>query len=71
MTTELHPIGNGVNRLRLCGVGLLSLDEVDSWLFAIDLPQRERKAACRQILDEGYYAVSNIEYRVTVECTKQ
>ena len=71
MTTDLHPIGNGVNLLTLCGVTLLSLDEVDAWLFAIDVPQGQRKAACRQIMGEGYYAVSNIECRVTVECTKQ
>lgn len=71
MTTSLHPIGNRVNRLRLCGVGLLSLDEVESWLYALDMLQEERKAACRQIMSDGYYAVSNLEYRVTVECTKQ
>lgn len=71
MTISLHPIGNNVNHLRLCGVGLLSLDEVDSWLFALDLPESERKAACRQIMSEGYYAMSNVEYRVTIECFKQ
>lgn len=71
MTIELHPIENMVNRLRLRGVTLLSLDDVDAWLYAIDMPHSERKAACRQILGEGYYAVSNIEHRVTIECTKQ
>lgn len=71
MTTELIPIGGCVNLLRLCDVGLFSLDAVDAWLFAIDVPQGERKAACRQIMADGYYAVSNREYRVTIECTKQ
>ena len=70
MTTELHPIGNGINRLSLRGVTLLSLDEVDSWLFALDLSQEERKEACRQIMKDGYYTISNIEYRVTVSCCR-
>lgn len=71
MTIDLHPIGNGVNSLKLGGVTLLSLDDVDAWLFAIDVPQGERNAACWQIMTKGYHAVSNIEYRVTVGCTKQ
>ena len=70
MKTDLYPLSDGVNLLVLKGVNLLSLDDVDSWLFAIDLPDSERKAACRQIMSEGYYCVSNIEYRVTVECFK-
>ena len=70
MKTDLHSIGNGVNRLSLYGVTLLSLDDVDAWLLAIDMPHSQRKEACRQIMSDGYYAVSNIEYRVTVECTK-
>lgn len=69
MTTELFPIDGSVNLLRLGGVTLLTLDVVDSWLCAIDLPQEARNSAHRQILGDGYYAVSNIEYRVTVECT--
>lgn len=54
MTAELTPIGNGVNLLRICGVTLRTLDKVDSWLYAIDLPDVERKRACRQIMADGY-----------------
>ena len=71
MTTELQPIGNGVNRLMIRDITPLSLGDVNAWLFAIELPLSERDAACRYIMSEGYYAVSNIDYRVTVECTKQ
>lgn len=70
MTTSLRSIDNGVNLLEISGVTLLSLEDVNAWLFAIDMPPRERKAACRQILADGYYAVSNIEHRVTVVCEK-
>ena len=71
MTTGLTPIGNGVNRLSLRCVTPLALNEVDSWLYAIGMPPEQRETACRQIMHEGYYAVSNIEYKVTIECTKQ
>ena len=64
------PSLNGVNRLLIYGVTLLSIDDVDAWLFAIDMPQSQRKEACRQIMSEGYYGVSNIEYKVTVECSR-
>lgn len=66
MKTRLECISEGVNLLTVSGIKLGDLDEVDSWLFAIDMAQADRRAACRQIMTEGSYAVSNIEHRVTV-----
>ena len=64
MKTSLHPSCNGVNVLDVRGVTLLTLDEVDSWLFSIGVSSKDRATACRQILAEGSYSVCNIEYRV-------
>lgn len=69
MITRLHPISNGVNVLDISGVTLLSLDDVDAWLFAIDMLPKERTEACRQIVSEGSFNVCNIEHRVEVRCT--
>lgn len=68
MTTNLSYLNEKVNLLTLSGVTLIHMDEVDAWLYAIDLAPSERKAACLQILSDGSYTVSNIEHRVTVEC---
>lgn len=65
MTTTLTPIENGVNLLKVCGVTLLSIDDVDAWLYALDLQQGEREQACKHVLGKGFYAVSNMRYRVT------
>lgn len=69
MKTDLIPLSCGVNRLSLKDVSLIDIDNVDSWLYAIDLPPCERKAACLQVLTRGNYSVCNIEYRIEV-CIK-
>lgn len=68
MRRTLTPTFNGVNKLRIFGVTLIDLDEVDSWMFAFDMSQSERNDACRQILCEGVFMVCNIENRVEMEC---
>ena len=70
MRAVMRTIGNAVNELTLSGLAETSLDGVRAWLFAIDMPDYERESACQQILSDGYYAVSNIEHRVTVVCEK-
>jgi len=70
MKTNLQPIGGGVNLLTLEGVTLTDLDDVDSWLFAIDIPPKERNEACLRILADGSFSVCNIEHRVEVNCRK-
>lgn len=69
MTTELHPIANNVNLLRLRHIDLLDTDNVDAWLFAIDMTGKERSDAIRRVLEGEEFCVSNIEYRVTVSCS--
>lgn len=67
MNTRLKCIDNRVNLLTVSGITLTDLDEVDGWLYALDMAQAERRAACRQIMTDGSFAVSNIEHRVTVQ----
>lgn len=69
MIVDLQPIADSVNRLTLQGVTLLSLDDVDSWLYAIDMIHSERSDACRQLMTDGKYSVCNIEHRVEMECS--
>lgn len=66
--TNLIPIEDGVNLLSVQGVTLLDIDEVDSWLYAMDLLSSERKKACRQLLAEGSFSMCNIEHRVEMVC---
>ena len=70
MKTRLEPIDDGVNLLRLTGVDLLSIDDLASWLFVFDFFDAELRDCCRLVLGEGFYAFSNIEHRVTVECQR-
>lgn len=66
--TSLHPTKEGVTMLKLQGVTVTDLDEVESWLFAIDMLPVERRKACKQILTEGYFFVCNIENKVEIRC---
>lgn len=68
MKTDLYPLSDGVNLLVLKGVNLLSLDDVDSWLYAIGMNAIERSEACCQLMSDGHFDVCNIEYRVHVKC---
>lgn len=68
MTTNLYPIGNGVSILLMQNVALTDLDEVDAWLYAIDMMPKERHKVCQQILTDGTFSVCNIEHRVEVCC---
>lgn len=70
MISHLKSLDGGVNLLELCDVSHRSLRDVEVWLFAVGVPESQRKAACRQIMTDGFYSVSNIEYRLTVECRK-
>lgn len=65
MKTRLGYTDDNVNTLTLSGVSLIDMDDVDAWLYAIDMTAKERKDACRKILTDGRYDVSNIEHRVT------
>lgn len=69
MTINLTPIDNFTNLLTLQNVTLLSLDDVDAWLYAIEMTTSERSHACRQIMTDGKFSVCNIEHRVEIECT--
>ena len=68
MKTGLYPLSDGVNLLVLKGVNLLSLDDVDSWLYAIGMNASERSEACYQLMSDGHFDVCNIEYCVYVKC---
>jgi hypothetical protein len=68
MKTDLYPLSDSVNLLVLKGVNLLSLDDVDSWLYAIGMNASERSEACCQLMSDGHFDVCNIEYRVHVKC---
>ena len=68
MTTELHPIVNKANMLKLRNVRPHDADDVDAWLFAIDLTEAERREAIRMILSGEEFCISNIEHRVTLSC---
>lgn len=68
MTTNLHSIADGVNLLTMQGISVIDLDDVDSWLYSIDMLPKERHEACRQILADGSFSVCNIEHRVEVMC---
>ena len=67
MKTNLRPDKNGINLLIMRDVTVIDLDEVDSWLFAIDMLPKERNDACRQILSYGWYSVCNIDHKVEVD----
>lgn len=66
MKTNLSPISNRVNLLTISGITLIDLDEVAAWLNACDIYGRHEQEACRQILRDGSFSVSNIEHRVTL-----
>lgn len=70
MTTNLRSIENGVNLLTIQGITIIDLDEVDSWLFAIDMLPKERHEACKQVLADGTFSVCNIEHRVEVRVNR-
>lgn len=67
MNTRMKSINDRVNLLTVSGITLTDLDEVDAWLYALDMAETDRRAACRQIITDGSYSVSNIEHRVTLE----
>lgn len=69
MKTRLEPIADGVSLLTLRCVRLHDIPDVGSWLNALDLTMTEALDACCQVLEYGCYSFSNIEHRVTVECT--
>ncbi len=69
MTTKLVPIDNKVNLLSLSNIRLTDLDEVAAWFYALDIPVNEYQNLCRCIMGGGRLAFSNIEHRVTVECS--
>ena len=71
MNAILETRDDKVNVLCLEDVLPCDLYIVRAWLFAMGFPHRERETVCRQIMGDGFYAVSNIEYRLTIECTKQ
>ena len=66
MTTKLEYIDENVNKLTLSGITLLDLDDVSSWLHALDVPHTESRSICRNILTDGIHTMSNIEHRLTV-----
>ena len=67
MNTRMKSINDRVNMLTVSGITLTDLDEVDAWLYALDMAETDRRAACCQIIADGSYSVSNIEHRVTLE----
>lgn len=67
MNTRMKSINDRVNLLTVSGITLTDLDEVDAWLYALDMAETDRRSACRQIITDGSYSVSNIEHRVTLE----
>lgn len=69
MTTKLVPIDNSVNLLSLSNIRLTDLDEVTAWFYALDIPVNEYRNLCVCILKDLRLAFSNIEHRVTVECS--
>lgn len=66
MKTELGYLEDCVSLLTVSDVSLIDLDHVDAWLAAIGMAACERPAACRKILTDGCYMVSNVEHRVTL-----
>ena len=66
MRTLISCLDDGVNLLTVSDVSLIDLDDVDSWLNAIGMEVSERPSACRRILTEGGYTVSNVEHRITL-----
>ena len=69
MTTKLVPIDNSVNLLELRHISLTDFDEVSSWFYALDIPMGEYRNLCAYLLGNGKLSFSNIEHRVTVECS--
>ena len=67
MKTWSSCLDDGVNLLTVSDVSLIDLDDVDSWLSAIGMEASERPSACRRIMTEGSYSVSNVEHRITLE----
>lgn len=68
MITTLDPIDDGVNLLDISDVTPFDFDNVSAWLFAIDMPVKDRIEAFRQLLTDGSFSVCNIEYRVEICC---
>lgn len=69
MTTKLVPIDNSVNLLALRNINFADLDEVTAWFYALDIPMSEYSNLCKYILSCGVLSFSNVEHRVTVECS--
>lgn len=66
MKTNLSYLSKKVNLLTLTNINIINMDDVDAWLYAIDFSPSDRKEACRQILTDGNFSVSNIEHRITI-----
>lgn len=66
MKIRLHPMPNRMNLLSLRDLTQIDMDNVNSWLEAIDMSSDERRDACKKILSDGSFAVCNIEYRLEV-----
>lgn len=66
MITNLRPTSNCVNLLLMEDVNLLDLDNVDSWLYALDFLPKERHDICLQVMSDEEFRACNIEHRVEV-----
>lgn len=70
MTTSLIPIDDCTLLLTLSGIGYRDLIEVCAWMYACDMPLRERHRACCTLMTHGTYAFCNTEYRIEVRCIR-
>lgn len=57
---------NGANLLLLKNVSLINLDDVVSWLYALEYPVEEYKHLCMQVLCDEMVMFSNIKHRITM-----